>query len=243
MRTSKSEHNPSIASINPINETTIEPEQFVTEDLRHDYEDLFRKNIELIKSGNFTPENTETYCVSILAVLGMLHTVVDRARQAKRDKREYGGSFMIFGEADIEQEDNEVALRRKVELMSKYKQSFEKVEKDDIQRIEIENYKHKEAKEKWRNSHCEGKRRDSIIDQFQLDDQSQRSSFYSARTEERIAKFFIGKDMSEFAGIGIKELPQDIKVVAMSQGSFKTYKVDKQERKGQEITQLIPWSV
>ncbi|KAA6361315.1 MAG: hypothetical protein EZS28_043159 [Streblomastix strix] len=34
--------------------------------------------------------------VSIPAVLGMLHIVVDRARQAKREGKKYGGSFMIF---------------------------------------------------------------------------------------------------------------------------------------------------
>ncbi|KAA6397164.1 MAG: hypothetical protein EZS28_007303, partial [Streblomastix strix] len=62
-------------------------------------------------------------CVSILAVLGMLHIVVDRARQAKRDGKEYGGSFMIFGETELEQEDNEVTLRRKVELIYKAKEN------------------------------------------------------------------------------------------------------------------------
>ncbi|KAA6399013.1 MAG: hypothetical protein EZS28_005457 [Streblomastix strix] len=62
-------------------------------------------------------------------------------------------------------------------------------------------------------------------------------------TEERIAKFFIGKDMSEFVGVGIKKLPKDIKVVAMSQGPVKTYKADNQERKGQEIIQLISWTI
>ncbi|KAA6395932.1 MAG: hypothetical protein EZS28_008537, partial [Streblomastix strix] len=58
-------------------------------------------------------------------------------------------------------------------------------------------------------------------------------------TEEQIAKFFIGKDLSEFVGVGIKELPQDIKVVIMSQGPFKLNKSYNQKRKRQEITQLI----
>ncbi|KAA6362517.1 MAG: hypothetical protein EZS28_041956 [Streblomastix strix] len=62
-------------------------------------------------------------------------------------------------------------------------------------------------------------------------------------TEERIVKFFIGKDIIEFVGVGIKKLPKDIKVVAMSQGSYKVYKSDNQERKGEEevicITVLI----
>ncbi|KAA6397165.1 MAG: hypothetical protein EZS28_007304 [Streblomastix strix] len=62
-------------------------------------------------------------------------------------------------------------------------------------------------------------------------------------TEERIAKFSIGKDIIEFVGVGIKNLPKDIKVVAMSQGSFKVYKADHQERKGEELTQLFIWSI
>ncbi|KAA6385432.1 MAG: hypothetical protein EZS28_019040 [Streblomastix strix] len=62
-------------------------------------------------------------------------------------------------------------------------------------------------------------------------------------TEERIAKFFIGKDIIEFVGVGIKKLPQDIKVVAMSQGPARSYRADNQERKGEELTQLIPWSI
>ncbi|KAA6372966.1 MAG: hypothetical protein EZS28_031507, partial [Streblomastix strix] len=44
---------------------------------------------------------SQTYCVSILAVLGMLHIVVDRAREAKREEKEYGGCFMIFGDVMI----------------------------------------------------------------------------------------------------------------------------------------------
>ncbi|KAA6379945.1 MAG: hypothetical protein EZS28_024529 [Streblomastix strix] len=65
----------------------------------------------------------------------------------------------------------------------------------------------------------------------------------SDNIDKQIAKFFIGKDLSEFVGVGIKELPQDIKVVALSLGPFKLYKSDNQECKGQEITQLIPWSI
>ncbi|KAA6382471.1 MAG: hypothetical protein EZS28_022003 [Streblomastix strix] len=256
MKASKSEHEPSIAPINPIYESTIEPEQFATEDLRHDYEDLFRKNIELIKLERFTVENTEvdalkhilrllTYCVSILAVLGLLHVVVDRAREAKRDKREYGGSFMIFGEADIDQEDNEVTLRRKVELMSKYKQSFEEIEKDDLQRIEIENQKHKEAKENSIWMKISKKLGIAIVRGNEVI--PQKISFneminLKGVTEERIVKFFFGKDIIEFVGVGIKKLPKDIKVMAMSQGSYKVYKSDNQERKGEEVTQLISWS-
>ncbi|KAA6364376.1 MAG: hypothetical protein EZS28_040097, partial [Streblomastix strix] len=67
----------------------------------------------------------QTYCVSILAVLGMLNVVVDKARKAKREGKEYGGSFVIFGDAETGQEENENTLRRKVELISKYKQSLE----------------------------------------------------------------------------------------------------------------------
>ncbi|KAA6393874.1 MAG: hypothetical protein EZS28_010596 [Streblomastix strix] len=50
----------------------------------------------------------QTYCASILAVLGMLPIILDRAREAKRQGKEYGGSFMIFGEAETEQEDKEI---------------------------------------------------------------------------------------------------------------------------------------
>ncbi|KAA6399014.1 MAG: hypothetical protein EZS28_005458 [Streblomastix strix] len=88
MKASNSEQEPSTIHINLINEPTIDSEELTT-----------------------------TYCVSILAVLGMLHIVVDRAREAKREGREYGGSFMIFGEAEIEHEDNEVALRKKSKLI------------------------------------------------------------------------------------------------------------------------------
>ncbi|KAA6383458.1 MAG: hypothetical protein EZS28_021014 [Streblomastix strix] len=92
--------------------------------------------------------STQTYYVSILAILGMLQVVIDKAREAKREGKEYGGSFMIFGEAETEQENNEIALRRKVELMSKYKQSFEEVENQQKEQIEIENQKHRERKNK-----------------------------------------------------------------------------------------------
>ncbi|KAA6379078.1 MAG: hypothetical protein EZS28_025396 [Streblomastix strix] len=173
----------------------------------------------------------------------MLHVVVDKAREAKREGKEYGGSFMIFGEAETEQENNEIALRRKVELMSQYKYSFEEVEKEDIQRIEIENYKHKEAKavlNKLKNGGIAIVRENEVIPQ-----QISFNEMINLKgvTEEQIAKFFIGKDIIEFAGVGIKNLPKDIKVEAMSQGPFKLYKSDNQERKGEEITQLIPWSI
>ncbi|KAA6391064.1 MAG: hypothetical protein EZS28_013408 [Streblomastix strix] len=178
------------------NESTIEQEESATENLIQNNERIFRKSIEIIKSGSFTVGriqedvlkrilrllvnhdtdrqdegtlyilkeyflidliytafiytfiSTQTYCVSILAVLGMLQVVVDRAREAKREGKEYGGSFMIYGESEIEQEYNETILRRKVELMSNYRLSLESIEEDDLQIVEIENQKHKEAENK-----------------------------------------------------------------------------------------------
>ncbi|KAA6395936.1 MAG: hypothetical protein EZS28_008541 [Streblomastix strix] len=112
---------------------------------------IFQKNIfqltQFISFVHILPF-AQTYCVSILAVLGLLHVVVDRAREAKREGKEYGGSFMIFGDAELEQEDNEIKLRRQVEIISQYKQSLESIEKDDLQRIEIENQSFKEGKNK-----------------------------------------------------------------------------------------------
>ncbi|KAA6390013.1 MAG: hypothetical protein EZS28_014460 [Streblomastix strix] len=68
----------------------------------------------IIESNIESKQFATTYCASILAVLGLLHVILDRAREAKREGREYGGSFMIYGEKEIEQEYNEISLRRKL---------------------------------------------------------------------------------------------------------------------------------
>ncbi|KAA6395408.1 MAG: hypothetical protein EZS28_009064 [Streblomastix strix] len=259
--------------VNPINN---EWKQLV----RHLAAELQLGNLMLSRLETAQTDETKTYCVSILAVLGMLHIVIDKAREAKREMRKYGGSFMIFGDAELEKEDNEVALRRKVELIYQYKQSFEESRRirldckykivrkffgiivDQIRQSErlrsIAIVKDSEVIPQMISfnemTNLKGvvftvpQYQQSLtqIPQTKIQDQDKWIRLniqLDFETEERIAKFFIGKDIIEFAGVGIKKLPQDIKVVVMSQSPVKAYYVDNQERKGEEITQFIPWSI
>ncbi|KAA6379233.1 MAG: hypothetical protein EZS28_025240 [Streblomastix strix] len=62
-------------------------------------------------------------------------------------------------------------------------------------------------------------------------------------TDIGIAKFIIGSEFSEFANVGISDIPHDIKVVILSFSAFRVYQPVKSQRIGESITQLSRWSV
>ncbi|KAA6365616.1 MAG: hypothetical protein EZS28_038858 [Streblomastix strix] len=87
-----------------------------------------------------------TYCASILAVLGMLPIVIEKAREAKMAGKQYGGSFLIYGEAEIEEDDEETIQQMKDQLLSNYKQQLNDQENQGLQKIENEKHRQRDAR-------------------------------------------------------------------------------------------------
>ncbi|KAA6367192.1 MAG: hypothetical protein EZS28_037281, partial [Streblomastix strix] len=97
--------------------------------------------LEKVKS-----DRSKTYCVSILAVLGMLSVVLERARTAHREGKEYGGNFMIYGETEFRQEEQENMIRMRDELVSQYNRHnqviLDKIEQQQSDQTEVEKLGH-----------------------------------------------------------------------------------------------------
>ncbi|KAA6380196.1 MAG: hypothetical protein EZS28_024276 [Streblomastix strix] len=208
-----------------------------------------------------------TYCASILAVLGKLHIIVDRARQAKREGKEYGGSFLIFGESDMELEEKDlqevciaiVSANEKVPASMSYDQMI------NIRGVVFafpEFALYMDGKLLWQrnipetsgiqsSSSSSSQSTSSVksqlipqtVKQPLSDKWTQLCVQLDMQTKQRIAKFFVGANMAQQVEVGISGMPTDIKLVVLSSGKVRTTQYIAKQRKGQEIQTLIPWSI
>ncbi|KAA6401121.1 MAG: hypothetical protein EZS28_003352 [Streblomastix strix] len=91
-------------------------------------------------------------CTSILSVTGKMHILLDKARSANKEGKSFGGTFLIFGEKDEDEEERmkQLVMSKREQLISEMRiQHREQSEQQEIaQKQQTNKQRQKQMKEK-----------------------------------------------------------------------------------------------